>query len=83
MTTKQEIYELIVRCAREVILDLEAHAFTPQDSLAALGANSMDRAEIVMMVMEALTLNIPRAELFGPTNIGELADLLHEKLRAA
>ena len=42
----------------------------------------MDRAAIVMMVLEALALKIPRTEVFGPNNIGELADLLHKKLHA-
>jgi polyketide biosynthesis acyl carrier protein len=80
MTTTETIFDLIVRFAREVLPDLEAHTFTRGDSLAELGANSMDRAEITMLVMEQLALKIPRTELFGPSNIGELADLLHAKL---
>ena len=51
--------------------------------LQELGANSMDRAEIVMLVLESMDLAIARSELFGPQNIGELADLLHGKLHAS
>jgi polyketide biosynthesis acyl carrier protein len=76
-----DIFDLIVRCTREVVPELESHAFQRSDRLEALGANSMDRAEIVTMVLESLSLKIPRVELFGPNNIGELADLLHEKTR--
>jgi polyketide biosynthesis acyl carrier protein len=83
MTTTDTIFDLIARSAREVLPDLETHAFTRGDSLAELGANSMDRAEITMLVMEQLALKIPRTELFGPNNIGELADLLHAKLHTA
>lgn len=75
----QTVFELIVRCTREVIPELEAHQFQPHDRLADLGANSVDRAEIVTMVLEAMSLRIGRTEVFGPKNIGELASLLHEK----
>lgn len=77
----EEIFEVIVRCTKEVLPGLDGHTFRPSDRLVDLGANSMDRAEIAMMALEALSLQIPRTELFGPNNIGELADLLHAKLR--
>ena len=74
------ILDLIVSCTREVIPELTNHVFQPSDSLQDLGANSVDRAEIVTMVLESLALKIPRVEVFGPSNIGELADLLHDKM---
>jgi polyketide biosynthesis acyl carrier protein len=36
-----------------------------------------------MLVQESLSLAVPRVELFGPKNIGELADLFMRKLSAA
>jgi polyketide biosynthesis acyl carrier protein len=39
----------------------------------------VDRAEIITLTLEALALRTPRVELFGPRNIGELADLLYAK----
>jgi polyketide biosynthesis acyl carrier protein len=75
-----EIVRLIGDCAREVLPDLADHEFTASDQLTDLGADSVDRAEIVMLVVETLSLTIPRTELFGPTNIGELAVLLREKV---
>ena len=80
--TRDEIFNLIVQCAREVLPDLENRPLQRTDSLTDLGANSMDRAEIVMMVLDAMSLKIPRTETVGPQNIGELADLLHAKQRA-
>ena len=53
------------------------------DASADLGANSVDRAEIAMFVQESIGLSVPRVELYGPTNIGELADLFLKKLNAA
>ena len=80
--TRDDIYAIVVRHSREVLPELETYAFRADDSLLDLGANSLDRAEIVNLVLESLRLRIPRVELFGPRTIGELADLLHGKLHA-
>jgi polyketide biosynthesis acyl carrier protein len=80
--TRQELLELIARHARTVLPNLESHRFSDGDRLQDLGANSVDRAEIGVLVLESLSLQIPRIELFGPRNLGELADLLQKKIGA-
>ncbi|WP_127530241.1 acyl carrier protein [Paenibacillus kobensis] len=80
---KEDIFALVARHVCEVIPELEGYAFKPSERLADLGANSVDRAEIVALTMEALSLQVPRVELFGAKNIGELVDVLYEKLRSA
>ena len=80
--TKNEILHLIAQHTRDIVSGLEAHLFVASDRLADLGANSMDRAEIAMLVQESLNLSVPRIELFGPKNIGELADLFLIKIDA-
>jgi polyketide biosynthesis acyl carrier protein len=80
--SSEDILEVIASCTREVLPGLEDHPFRRTDRLVDLGANSIDRAEIVMMVLEKLSLKIPRTAVFGPSNIGELSDLLHAKLNA-
>ena len=77
---KEKVFELIINHSREVVPKLEEHEFQPSDRLSDLGANSVDRADILMLTMESLCLQIPRVELFGANNIGELADLVHQKL---
>ena len=81
--TQADLLDLIARHARDVVPGLDGHAFVPSDRLADLGANSVDRAEITMLVQESIGLSVPRVELFGPTNIGELADLFLKKLNVA
>lgn len=81
--TKTELLDLIARHAREIVPGLDDHQFVASDRLADLGANSVDRAEIAMLVQESLGLTVPRVELFGPKNIGELADLFLTRLNAA
>jgi polyketide biosynthesis acyl carrier protein len=80
--TRDEVFALIVERAREVLPDLKDHEFKDDDRLRDLGANSLDRAEIAMLVLESLSLSIARVELFGPTNVGDLADLIHSRLEA-
>ena len=80
---QSEILSLIARHTRDVLPGLDGHDFVPSDRLADLGANSVDRAEIAMLVQESLALSVPRIELFGPRNIGELAELFLRKLNVA
>jgi len=77
---KTKLLDLIAQHTREVLPGLNAHQFVASDRLADLGANSVDRAEIAMLVQESVNISIPRVELFGPKNIGELADLILQKL---
>lgn len=81
--TKTELLDLIAQHTREIVPGLDGHQFIASDRLADLGANSVDRAEIAMLVQESVGLSVPRVELFGPKNIGELADLFLKKLDAA
>lgn len=81
--SKDDVFDLVVCHTCEVLPELEGHIFKPSDRLVELGANSVDRAEIVAMTMESLSLQIPRVELFGAKNIGELVDILYEKLKSA
>ncbi|MEU5718138.1 acyl carrier protein [Streptomyces sp. NPDC020403] len=73
------VYDLIVNHVREVIPELEDHRFEPSDSLRDLGANSIDRAEVIIMTLDSLSVRIPLVELADAKNIGELADLIHDK----
>lgn len=81
--THRQLLDLIAKHTREILPGLDAHQFDDADRLVDLGANSIDRAEIAMMVQESLGLSVPRVELFGPRNIGELADLFLTKIHAS
>ena len=79
---QETIFKTIVRIICEVIPELEGHVFQPDDRLVDLGANSIDRAEIVTMTLEALSLPIPRVELSEARNIGDLTRIIYEKSQA-
>ncbi|MEV0468583.1 acyl carrier protein [Streptomyces prunicolor] len=74
-----EIFALVQNNIYEVLPDVEGREIKPGDRLTDLGANSVDRAEIVMLAMEALSLHIQRVELSGVKNVGELVDALYAK----
>ncbi|WP_093231769.1 acyl carrier protein [Thermoflavimicrobium dichotomicum] len=79
---KEDIFRLVVEHTREVLPELEEYNIQPNDRLVDLGANSVDRAEIIMRTMESLSLKVPRVELFGAKNIEELVELLYEKIQS-
>ncbi len=79
LVNTNEIIDIITRHTREVIPRLEGHPIAPTDSLRALGANSIDRADIIMMTLESLSLSIPLIHMAKAENIGDLARIIHEK----
>ncbi|MFD8522385.1 acyl carrier protein [Streptomyces capillispiralis] len=76
--TKEKTFTLIVDAVREILPELADHDFGETDTLDGLGANSMDRAEIVMTVLEEMDLDIPLVDTHGPRNLGELAQHLSD-----
>lgn len=78
----QSIFDIIAGHAREVLPELGARPLSGQDSLRELGANSIDRAEILMLATASLGLRVPLVQLSQPRNMGELADLLARLLAA-
>lgn len=77
---KEQIFEVITKHVREVLPALNEHDFEASESLRDLGANSVDRSEIVMMTLESLNLSIPLIEIARAENMGELASLLCSKM---
>ncbi len=77
--SKETILEALYNHTREVLPSLADHQFQLGDSLKALGANSVDRADIIMMTLETLSLRIPMVDLARAENIDALADIIHAK----
>lgn len=76
----EKIFEIIIAHIRGVLPQLEFHQFLLTDSLKDLGANSIDRADILMMTLDSLSLKVPLIEMSKANNIRELVDMIHEKL---
>jgi polyketide biosynthesis acyl carrier protein len=79
---KAEIFEVIQRNLREILPELQSVVIDPQQSMKELGANSIDRADVVLQSMEALGVTFPLNELAGVDNIQGLVDFLHARIPA-
>lgn len=80
LMTRAQVLEIVMQQVREVLPQVAAAEIRPEVSLRALGANSLDRMEVVSLTMQALSLRFPVRELAKVSNIGELADALHQRL---
>jgi polyketide biosynthesis acyl carrier protein len=56
---------------------------TPQDSLRQMGANSVDRAEILMCAMEDLNVRLPMLAFAEAQNLSDIAEVLAGALQRA
>ncbi len=74
--------EAILNAVREsvtiVLPSVDPSQVQPDVQLVNLGANSMDRMEIVTMTIEALGIQVPLLKLAGTKNVGELVDRILE-----
>lgn len=75
--TKTEIFEVVKRNLLGILPELEQVRIDPQQSMKDLGANSIDRADVVIQSMEELNLRFPLHELGGVESIQGLIDFLH------
>ncbi|MDQ3510738.1 MAG: acyl carrier protein [Pseudomonadota bacterium] len=78
--TVDDIFKILVNHTREVLPEVEDHDFRMKDSLRELGANSIDRSEIIMLTLETLSLSVPLIAVAKAENMGELAGLLHGRM---
>ena len=74
---KEAIFEVVKANVLKVLPDLVPDEVKVDRSLTELGANSVDRVEVVMYSLEDLELNVPTARLHGLRNLAELVDLLY------
>lgn len=77
---RDTILALVIEQIRTVVPELSDTPIGPNDTMANLGVDSVSRQEVLILSMEQLELNLPMVQLFGPKNLGELAQLLQSKL---
>lgn len=77
--TEEQVFEVVKGKILEV-LDVPPANIRKEASLRDLGANSLDRVEVVSLSMQALSLRFRVSELAKVSNIGELVQALHQKL---
>ena len=76
--TEQDVFEVVKKVIIEILPDVKQEQVLIERNLKELGANSIDRMEVVTMSMEALDLKIPLMSFAQVSNIQGLVDVLLE-----
>lgn len=71
----QRVLDTLTESVRLVAPDVDITELAPELTLSDLGCNSIDRAEIVSITMEAVGADIPISALHKGSTIGELVRL--------
>jgi polyketide biosynthesis acyl carrier protein len=74
---KEKIFAVIKANTLKVLPDVRPDDVTIDGNLSDLGANSIDRVEVVMYSLQELRLKIPAPELHGLKNLRAVVDLLY------
>jgi polyketide biosynthesis acyl carrier protein len=74
--TQTQVFELVKKNILEILPKTQADLIVPEQSLADLGANSVDRMEIVTLSMEDLGVKIPLMSFARVFNIESLVEVL-------
>ncbi|HBV98900.1 MAG: hypothetical protein JL50_19365 [Peptococcaceae bacterium BICA1-7] len=80
---KDYIFKILKENIIEILPEMPEEKIRLEESLRELGANSVDRMDIVVKTMEAIGIKISMVETAQAANIGELVDLFYEKKRLA
>lgn len=73
---KTQILNTIKTNLLEIMPELEGEEISVNETLVDLGANSVDRGELITLTLERLNLEASRIDFVGASTIDELADLI-------
>ncbi|MBB1242380.1 phosphopantetheine-binding protein [Streptomyces durbertensis] len=76
--TPDEIFAVVRRNLLEVLPDLEEAQVSLEHSMRELGANSIDRMDVVMAVQDDLGVRVPASALTQANDLRSLVAVLGE-----
>jgi polyketide biosynthesis acyl carrier protein len=79
--TRLEVFEIVKKHLLHVMEDLDPARVEEDKSMKDLGANSIDRADVIIRTMEQLGIKLKISELADVKNLRGLVDILFEKVR--
>lgn len=77
---KNYIFEIIRDTILEILDEVEESDITKDNSLHNLGANSIDRMDIIMDVCDKLNVKIPLKDFSEIKNLSEMTELFYDRL---
>lgn len=76
--TEEEIFAAVHRNLLEVLPELEGTDITPDHSMRQLGANSIDRMDVVIATQDDLGIKVPTKALTKVDDLRSLVSVLAE-----
>ena len=76
--SKEEIFEVLREKMVDILPELDKESIQITDSMKQLGANSMDRFDILMDTMDEIGLKMPLVKFGGLKNIEEIVEVMYE-----
>ncbi len=76
--SKEHVFEVVKKVIMEILFDVEPDKISIDKNLKELGANSIDRMEVVTTSMEKLGLKLPLMSFAQVSDIEGLVDVLTE-----
>lgn len=73
---KDKIFEMIKVNLIDILPELVDETITMEHSLKELGANSIDRAEIILETLEEIQMHISMIKFGKAKNIGEIIEIM-------
>jgi polyketide biosynthesis acyl carrier protein len=77
MRTWDEVFSVVREEAARTLPGVGTEEVTPDVSLADIGANSLDRMDIVVASQDTLGITVPAAAFAAVGNVRQLVDVLH------
>lgn len=79
--TKNDVFTIVKNHILDILPSLQPELVQIDKNLTDLGANSVDRMDVVISSMEDLGVKIPLLSFAGVTNIEGLVDVLFSNLQ--
>lgn len=76
MMTREEVFSEITTNIYDILPELEGEEIKESDSLREIGANSIDRADIIISTLESYDLKIPMVNFGDAKNIGDIISVI-------
>jgi polyketide biosynthesis acyl carrier protein len=74
------LFQVIRDCVMQTLPHVTSEQISPHVNLRDLGADSLDRADIVVAAAQTLRISISSEELADVANLGDLADRMQAKV---
>ncbi|MBZ9609079.1 acyl carrier protein [Clostridium estertheticum] len=78
---KERIFEIMKEIIVDILPEISADSIKIEDSMKDLGANSIDRFDILADTMEELNIKMPLVKFGELKNLKEVVELFYENIK--